>query len=68
MFLDATRNNFKAAIEGLVDLGAEAVILGCTEFCLLLRPEDSPVPLIDTTVAHAVAAVELALADSTPRH
>jgi len=68
VFLDATRNNFKAAIEGLVDLGAEAVILGCTEFCLLLRPEDSPVPLIDTTVAHAVAAVELALADSTPRH
>ena len=64
VFLDATRDKFKAAIADLVERGAEAVILGCTEFGLLLRHEDSPVPLIDTTVAHAVAAVDRALNDT----
>jgi aspartate racemase len=41
--------------------GAEAVILGCTEIMLLVRPEDSAVPLFDTTTIHAEAAVDLAL-------
>ena len=61
IFLDSTRAKFNAAISDLVDRGAQAVILGCTEFRLLLSPDDSPVPLIDTTVAHAAAAVDLAL-------
>jgi aspartate racemase len=65
VFLDATRHRYKAAIADLVDRGAEAVILGCTEFGLLLSSEDSPVPLIDTTLAHAAAAVDYALGDST---
>jgi hypothetical protein len=39
--------------------GAQAVILGCTEIMLLVRPEDSPVPLFDTTALHAEAAVEV---------
>ena len=60
-FLPGTRNKFKAAIAELISRGAEAVILGCTEFGLLVRPEDSAVPLVDTTVAHAVAAVDRAL-------
>jgi len=64
VFLDSTREKFKAAIADLVDRGAQAVILGCTEFGMLLSPDDSPVPLIDTTVAHAVAAVDIALGDS----
>jgi aspartate racemase len=55
---------FRAAIADLADRGAEAVILGCTEFGLLVQPEDSPVPLVDTTVAHAVAAVDRALTDT----
>ena len=48
-------------IARLVASGAEAVILGCTEIMLLVRPEDSPVPLFDTTAIHADAAVERAL-------
>jgi aspartate racemase len=47
----------------LVDRGAEAIILGCTEIILLVQPGDSPVPLFDTTTLHAQAAVELALTD-----
>ena len=61
MFLPATREKFKAAITDLVQRGAQAVILGCTEFGMLLEAGDSPVPLIDTTLAHAQAAVEMAL-------
>jgi len=48
-------------IARLVAEGADAVILGCTEIMLLVRPEDSSVPLFDTTAIHADAAVERAL-------
>jgi aspartate racemase len=61
IFLPATREKFKAAIADLVRRGAQAIILGCTEFGMLLEAGDSPVPLIDTTLAHAEAAVEMAL-------
>ncbi|MGE7413624.1 aspartate/glutamate racemase family protein [Methylobacterium tarhaniae] len=60
--LPASREAYRAVIARLVERGAEAVILGCTEIMLLVRPEDSPVPLFDTTALHAEAAVDLALA------
>jgi aspartate racemase len=60
MFLPATREKFKAAIADLVQRGAQAVILGRTEFGMLLDAGDSTVPLIDTTLAHAEAAVDMA--------
>lgn len=41
--------------------GAEGIILGCTELGLLIKPEDSPLPLFDTTVLHAEAAAERAM-------
>jgi aspartate racemase len=44
-----------------VTRGAEVIILACTEFGMLVQADDSPVPIIDTTIAHAEAAVELAL-------
>jgi aspartate racemase len=46
----------------LVAQGAQAIILGCTEIMLLISPEDSAVPLFDTTTIHAIAAVDRALA------
>ena len=39
------------------------VILGCTEFGLLLKPEDLPVPAFDTTELHAEAAMAWALGE-----
>jgi aspartate racemase len=42
--------------------GADAVILGCTEFGLLVSPEDFPVPVFDTTEIHARAGLDFALA------
>jgi aspartate racemase len=44
--------------------GADAVILGCTELGLLLKPEDLAVPMFDTTELHAEAAMAFALAGS----
>ena len=45
----------------LVQMGAEGIILGCTELGLLIGAEDCHVPLFDTTRVHALAAVEYAL-------
>lgn len=61
--LPASREAYRAIIRRLVAAGAEAVILGCTEIMLLVGPEDSPVPVFDTTAIHAAAAVEWALAE-----
>lgn len=59
---DHSREQYRAIIRRLTDAGAQGIILGCTEIGLLLRQDDSPVPLFDTTLIHAKAAVELALA------
>jgi aspartate racemase len=56
-----SRSQYVAIMEQLVKSGAEGVILGCTEIGLLVRDEDSPVPLFDTTKIHAAAAVDYAL-------
>lgn len=58
----ASREAYRAVIARLVARGATAVILGCTEIMLLLGPDDSAVPLYDTTRLHAEAAVAAALA------
>jgi aspartate racemase len=57
-----SRNAYRGVIARLVEDGAEAVILGCTEIMLLVRPEDSSVPIFDTTAIHAEAAIAIALA------
>jgi aspartate racemase len=53
-------------IDTLVQRGAQGIILGCTEIGLLIKPEDCPVPVFDTTHIHAVAAVDAALEASEP--
>lgn len=57
----SSREIYRGVMARLVERGAEAIILGCTEIMLLVRPEDSAVPLYDTTTIHAEAAVERAL-------
>jgi aspartate racemase len=59
---EASREAYRGVIARLVGQGAKAIILGCTEIMLLVRPEDSAVPLFDTTRLHAEAAVERSLA------
>jgi len=48
-------------ISNLHDNGAEGIILGCTEIPLLVKQDEVELPLYDTTLLHAQAAVDLAL-------
>lgn len=57
-----SRQQCMAIIQQLHDQGAEAIIVACTELPLLIQPEDSPLPLLDTTALHVEAALRLALA------
>ena len=57
----SSRDYYKKVIKNLVDHGAEGIILGCTEIGLLVKQEDSDVPLFDTTEIHAIESVNKAL-------
>ena len=59
---DGSRNEYRRIMAALAERGAEAILFGCTEIDLLVGPEDSPVPVFDTTRLHAERAVELAIA------
>ena len=59
--LEGSRSAFRQVVDGLVERGAQGVILGCTEIGLLLKPEDAPVALFDTAAIHAEAAADYAL-------
>jgi aspartate racemase len=59
---ERSRAAYRDVMTRLVERGAEAIILGCTEIELLVREADATVPLFDTTRIHAERAVELALA------
>lgn len=58
---DESREAYRKVIRRLVGQGAEGIILGCTEISMLISPEDSPVPVFDTTALHARKAAEYAL-------
>lgn len=58
----SSRAAYRAIIARLIERGAQAIVLGCTEIMLLVDQSDSAVPLFDTTTLHALAAVDLALA------
>ena len=55
------KNEYIRIIELLEDLGAEAILLGCTEIGMLVQPGDVATNLYDTTPIHAAAAVQMAL-------
>ena len=59
--LKASKERYLQIIEGLKNRGAQGVILGCTEIGLLIRQEDTELPVFDTTKIHAVKAAKLSL-------
>lgn len=59
--LDTSRAQVLALIEMARSQGADSVILGCTEICLLLEPDGLPLPGFDSTAIHAKAAVDFAI-------
>ena len=59
--LEESRQLYRAVIDRLVSVGAQGVILGCTEIELLIGSADSPVPVFPTTRLHVEAAVDASL-------
>ncbi|CAG9620460.1 aspartate/glutamate racemase family protein [Sutcliffiella rhizosphaerae] len=57
----SSRDYYKKVIQRLIKSGAKGIILGCTEIGLLVKQEDSDVPLFDTTYIHAMEAVNMSL-------
>lgn len=64
VFRKETTSLFVDAIHQLKAQGAECVILGCTEIPIIVTPENSPLPALDSTRLLAKYAVAEALHDS----
>jgi aspartate racemase len=54
---DESRAGYVSIIQKLAAQGAEGIILGCTEIPLLVNEADAGLPLFDTTLIHAEAAL-----------
>ncbi|QBR92982.1 aspartate/glutamate racemase family protein [Nocardioides euryhalodurans] len=61
-----SRAAYVGVIDRLAQRGAQAVVLACTEIGLLVGPDDSPLPVVDSAEAHARALAELALTERVP--
>jgi aspartate racemase len=57
----SSKDKLREVIENLASRGAEGIILGCTEIPLIVKQKEYDIPLFDTTMIHAVAAVEYAI-------
>jgi len=58
---DTSRERYRGIMADLVRRGAEGIILGCTEICLLVGAADTSVPVFDTTRIHAEDAADWAI-------
>lgn len=63
IFTDEARGAYGRIIGKLADQGCDAVALVCTEIPLLVTPESSPLPILDSTRLLARAAVDVALGE-----
>jgi aspartate racemase len=61
IFLETSRLYFNEVTEGLKERGCDAVVLGCTEIPLIVNPDDTPLPTLDSTRLLARAALKKAL-------
>ncbi len=60
---DASRQALLEIIDAHARDGADGVILGCTELCMILSQDHTDLPVFDTTALHAAAAHEFAFAE-----
>lgn len=56
-----SRAAYLRVITDLRERGAQGVILGCTEITMIVDPQESPIPVFDTTRIHVDAALERAI-------
>lgn len=58
---ESSRRRYLDIVATAAAAGADSVILGCTEICLLTGPQHFDLPVFDSTLLHADAAVAFAL-------
>jgi aspartate racemase len=58
---EASRQEFIRIANSMHSAGINGLVLGCTEIGLLLKQEDVPIELFDTTLLHVIAAVSWSL-------
>lgn len=63
IFKPEAKKRFLEIISSLEQNGAQGIVLGCTEIPLLIRQEDTHLPVFNTLKIHAQAAVDFALRD-----
>jgi len=61
IFTEASRLYFNEVMDKLKARGCDAAVLGCTEIPLIVRPDDAPLPTLDSTRLLARAALHRAL-------
>jgi aspartate racemase len=61
VFTDSSRQEYVRIIGRMADRGCDAVALACTEIPILVAPEDSPLPTLDSTRLLARAAFDVAV-------
>jgi aspartate racemase len=61
IFPEASRLYFNEVMSKLEARGCDAAVLGCTEIPLIVRPDDTPLPTLDSTRLQARAALRRAL-------
>lgn len=61
IFKDTTKQYVLDRIKSLEKQGAQGIILGCTEFPLIIKQNDLDIPVYNTTYLHALAAVRFIL-------
>ena len=63
VFLESSRLYFNEVTAKLKSQGCDAVVLGCTEIPLIVRPDDCPLTTLDSTRLLARAALRKAIQD-----
>ncbi len=63
-----SQQKYIAIVERLIAEGAQGIILGCTEICMLIGELKFSVPLFDTTAIHAKEAVSFSLSENKNSH
>jgi len=58
-----SKKRFLEIIDDLEQKGAQGIVLGCTEIPMLIKQEDTHLPVFNTLEIHARAAVDFALND-----
>ena len=58
---ETSREKYLEIIYRLNEMGAEGVILGCTEIPLLIKQEDCKIPVFDTATIHSHAVLNYAM-------